>query len=92
MESNLKDAGLGFAGLSAVLIFCIFSGGFSFLQPWFIWPAVVFVLLGLSRKVRFDESLWSRVFSLDVAWLLAIPLAFVADHSKQINGGWVCFS
>lgn len=76
-DSGLIDAGLSLLGVFAVIVLVIYTGGFNFFTPWFLWPTVVFFLLGLGRGVGTNESFWRRTVLLNVAWLFVIPLAFL---------------
>ncbi len=79
-KSDTRDAGLGFAGLLAVFVLAMFTGGFSFIQPWILWIVVVCFLVGFSRKVERGERLWRRILLLDVAWLSLSPLALLSPR------------
>jgi hypothetical protein len=76
-DSDVIDAGLSLLALIVVSVLVIGTGGFKHLTPWFLWPAVVFFLLGLSRRVETNENLWRRVGMLNVAWLLVTPVPFL---------------
>lgn len=73
------DAGLSLLGVFAVIVLVIYTGGFNFFTPWFLWPTVVFFFLGLGRGIGTNKSLWRRVLTLNVAWLLLTPIVFLAD-------------
>jgi hypothetical protein len=76
-DSDVIDAGLSLLALFVVLVLVIRTGGFHFFAPWFWWPAVVFFILGLSRRVGTNENLWRRVGMLNLAWLFVTPLPFL---------------
>lgn len=78
-DSGLIDAGLSLLGVFAVIVLVIYTGGFNFFTPWFLWPTVVFFFLGLGRGIGTNKSLWRRVLTLNVAWLLLTPIVFLAD-------------
>jgi hypothetical protein len=76
----LLDVAIGFCALIAVFVLSLFTGGFSFFTPWIIWGMILLSVAGFSRSTSQGESVWQRVISINVCWLIAL--------AAMLRGTW----
>jgi len=75
LDLNLVDVAIGFSAIVAVFILSLLTGSFSFFAPWIFWAGVLLFVAGYSRVLPQEEAVWRRVVSINLCWLILVPVA-----------------
>lgn len=82
------DVAIGVSVLVVVFILSLFTGGFSFFTPWIFWAAALLFVAGFSRAPSQEQTLWRRVVSINLSWLILVPAALWRGTLICSPPGW----